>query len=642
MAQSLAKAEALFHEALELPTAERDAFLKKVCADPQLLQEVAALLRAAPVADFWLKEAPAGFAEVIQLGEGPGSLIDRYKLIERIGEGGFGVVYRAEQQEPIRREVGLKIIKLGMDTRSVVARFEVERQALALMDHPNIAKVFDAGATETGRPYFVMELVRGVQIIQFCRENQLSITEKLNLFMQVCSAIQHAHQKGIIHRDIKPTNILVAKEKGAPHPIVIDFGIAKALNQRLTEKTFFTSFAQMIGTPAYMSPEQAQMSKLEVDARSDIYSLGVLLYELLTGAPPFPEERLRSTGYAEMQRIIREEEPEKPSTRISRTTVAESRRFRNFALPSVGPKIGTDLDIIVLKCLEKDITRRYETTAALMADLERFLKNEPITARPPGSLYRIQKLVGRNRATVAAATLTLCAFSLALLATSLFSKRVTALRQPVKQTIRPELSSLRSRSSQTPPQLIDLSSFYNVSLEGNSGWQLAPSSPHAIQKGPQVFGGIHFDVRGAIRLGSSYKAYDRLGFPQRVEGITISQKCRRLHFLHFVFNSEQNDRMVATYSLRYANGKTSEVPVKYGSDVRTWAAFNVTSADPSDVLANTNSIIVWRGTNVAGFPVRIFRMTWENPNPDLEIETIDLVSNMTDCAPVVVGITLEP
>ena len=248
--------------------------------------------------------------------EGPGTVIGRYKLLEKIGEGGMAVVYMAEQTEPIRRKVALKIIKLGMDTRQVIARFEAERQALALMDHPNIAKVLDAGATETGRPYFVMELVTGVSITEYCDKNSLSTKDRLALFLQVCHAVQHAHQKGIIHRDIKPSNVMVTHHDGKPVPKVIDFGIAKATNQKLTEKTLFTRYAHIIGTPAYMSPEQAELSDLDIDTRSDIYSLGVLLYELLTGTTPFSEEELRKAGYIEMQRVIREQEPVKPSTRI--------------------------------------------------------------------------------------------------------------------------------------------------------------------------------------------------------------------------------------------------------------------------------------------------------------------------------------
>jgi len=303
--------EAIFHAATELDSLEeRERYLSQACAgDPGLRREVEELLKSADAADavFQAGQAACRVAEsppAAILTEKPGDKIGRYKLLEQIGEGGMGVVYMAEQEAPVRRKVALKIIKLGMDTRQVVARFEAERQALALMDHPQIAKILDAGATDSGRPYFVMELVQGMPITRFCDDNQLAIEKRLNLFSAVCQAIQSAHQKGVIHRDIKPSNVLVTLNAGAPHPMVIDFGVAKAINQKLTEKTLFTNFATMIGTPAYMSPEQAEMSKLDVDTRSDIYSLGVLLYELLAGTTPFPEERLRSVAYGEMQRII--------------------------------------------------------------------------------------------------------------------------------------------------------------------------------------------------------------------------------------------------------------------------------------------------------------------------------------------------
>ena len=304
----------IFNQAAELPDAvERAAFLERACGDNAALRrKVEDLLWANEQAGNFLEEpvAPAATASIMlsaPLIEKPGTMIGRYKLLQKIGEGGMGVVYMAEQEEPIRRRVALKIIKLGMDTQQVVARFEAERQALALMDHPNIAKVLDGGATDTGRPYFVMELVQGVPITEFCDKNRLGAEERIELFIQVCQAIQSAHQKGIIHRDLKPTNILVTLNAGVPVPMVIDFGVAKAIEQKLTEKTVFTNYATMIGTPAYMSPEQAEMSRLDVDTRSDIYGLGVLLYELLTGTTPFPEKRLRSATYQEMQRIIIEE-----------------------------------------------------------------------------------------------------------------------------------------------------------------------------------------------------------------------------------------------------------------------------------------------------------------------------------------------
>jgi eukaryotic-like serine/threonine-protein kinase len=338
--------------------------------------------------------------------EQPGEKIGHYKILQQIGEGGCGVVYMAEQEEPVRRRVALKVIKLGMDTKQVVARFEAERQALAIMDHPNIARVLDAGTTEAGRPFFVMELVRGIRITDYCDQNRLSPAERLSLFVQVCHAIQHAHQKGIIHRDIKPSNILVTLHDGVPVPKVIDFGIAKAMDQRLTDKTLFTQFEQFIGTPAYMSPEQAEMSGLDIDTRSDLYSLGVLLYELLTGRTPLDPKELLAAGVYEMRRTIREKEPPKPSTRLSTmlegdlTTIA---RQRHAPPPKLIHQIRGDLDWIVMKALEKDRTRRYETANSFAADVEHFLHNEPVVARPPSTVYRLQKLVRRNRLAFAAA-----------------------------------------------------------------------------------------------------------------------------------------------------------------------------------------------------------------------------------------------
>jgi serine/threonine protein kinase len=334
-----------------------------------------------------------------------GSRLGRYKLLQKIGEGGCGVVYLAEQEEPVRRQVALKVIKLGMDTKSVIARFEAERQALAMMDHPNIARVLDAGATEIGRPFFVMELVRGTRITKYCDENNLDTVQRLKLFIQVCRAIQHAHQKGVIHRDIKPSNILVSLHDGVPVPKVIDFGIAKATEGRLTNNTLLTAVEQFVGTPAYMSPEQADISGLDVDTRSDIYSLGVLLYELLTGRTPFDTNVLMQSGLDEMRRTLREKDPQLPSTMITslrRTELTLTAGQRRTEPPKLISQIKGDLDWIVMKALEKDRNRRYDTANGLALDIQRYIESEPVLARPPSRSYRFKKLVRRNKIIFAA------------------------------------------------------------------------------------------------------------------------------------------------------------------------------------------------------------------------------------------------
>ena len=412
---------AIFAAARRLGKTARGEYLEKACAGDRPLREtVEELLEADETAGGFLEElaaeperAAGGLGPQITVPEQEtprgrsleGERVDRYKLLQQIGEGGCGVVYMAEQEQPVRRRVALKLIKLGMDTKQVIARFNAERQALALMDHPNIAKVLDAGATQTGRPYFVMELVRGIKITEYCDQHHLSTPERLELCIQVCRAVQHAHGKGIIHRDLKPSNILVTLQDGIPVPKVIDFGIAKATQGRLTDQTLFTAFEQFLGTPAYMSPEQAEMSGLEIDTRSDIYSLGVLFYELLAGRTPFDQKELLRAGLEEMRRIIREQEPPKPSTRLSSMVQGEltaTATCRHADPPGLIHLLRGDLDCIVMKCLEKNRARRYETVNELVSDIRRHLNDEPILASPPSYFYRLQKLVRRNKLTVTA------------------------------------------------------------------------------------------------------------------------------------------------------------------------------------------------------------------------------------------------
>ena len=401
----LSEAEAIFNQALEHDAGEQRAkFVQSACGqDDKLRSKVERLLRAhEEVGDF----LPTRTTDASPLAEGPGTQIGKFKILEQIGEGGFGVVYMAEQKEPVRRRVALKIIKLGMDTKQVVARFEAERQALALMDHANVARVLEGGCTETGRPYFVMELVKGRPITKFCDEERLSTVQRLELFIAVCRAVQHAHQKGLVHRDLKPSNVLVSFVDGRPVPKIIDFGIAKAMQHDLTDKTVFTRFHQFMGTPAYMSPEQAGTDSADIDTRSDIYSLGVMLYELLTGRTPMDSHEIAKADYDEIRRQIREVEPLRPSNRIStlaaaeRTTVAQSRSVDPGKLSRL---VCGDLDWIVLKAMEKDRNRRYETANEFAKDLQRYLDNEPVTARKPSMGYVLHKFARRHRVALATA-----------------------------------------------------------------------------------------------------------------------------------------------------------------------------------------------------------------------------------------------
>jgi serine/threonine protein kinase len=484
--------ELLFQLALTKPAVERGPWLDAECdGDAALRQRLEALLAAHEQPGTLLASQAEAARPTIKLDladapdEAVGQTIGRYKLLERVGEGGCGVVYVAEQTEPVRRRVALKVIKLGMDTKAVVARFEAERQALAMLDHPNIAKVLDAGMTEgrlpsrpedgdknvaapmaAGRPYFVMELVRGIRITDYCDQANLTTKERLDLFIKVCQAIQHAHQKGIIHRDIKPSNILVTLHDGVPVPKVIDFGIAKATEGRLTDATVYTQLHQFIGTPAYMSPEQAEMSGLDIDTRSDIYSLGVLLYELLAGSTPFDAKELMAGGIDAMRKTIREKEPVRPSTKLSQTLGAIDKVGRVAPrAPSSGEssegggahgvtrpttqseqavradsrrllrvkerirQLKGDLDWIVMKCLEKDRARRYDTANGLAADLRRHLSNEPVIARPPSTAYRFQKLVRRNKLAFAAAAAVALALVLGITGSVRQAVRATRAKQ---------------------------------------------------------------------------------------------------------------------------------------------------------------------------------------------------------------------
>ncbi len=416
----------LLSRAAKLAPAERRGFIEASAGDPGVAAEAVELLSALDESDFLKAPTGGGVARSMDVSapvvEGPGSRIGRYKLLQRIGEGGFGTVFMAEQTEPVIRRVALKIIKAGMDTRQVIARFEAERQALAMMDHPNIARVLDGGQTDGGRPYFVMELVKGEPVTRYCDRQSLSVRERLMLFCDICGAVQHAHQKGVIHRDIKPSNVLVTMADGVPLPKVIDFGIAKATAVRLTDKTLFTEMHQLIGTPEYMSPEQAEVSGVDIDTRSDVYSLGVLLYELLAGGTPFDAGRLRKAPFAEMQRIIRDEEPPRPSMRLR--TIASSQisvlpsapegspskdrpvediaKRRRTEPISLARSLRGDLDWIVMKCLEKDRSRRYGTASALADDVGNYLAQRPVSATPPSPAYRVRKFVRRNRGAVLA------------------------------------------------------------------------------------------------------------------------------------------------------------------------------------------------------------------------------------------------
>ena len=482
----------LLAQAARLEPARRKSFIESAAGgNAEIAAEAIDLLHTLDDSVFMSAPTGAGFAETPSsaalLGENPGAKIGRYKLLQLVGEGGFGSVFMAEQTEPVHRRVALKIIKAGMDTKQVIARFEAERQALAMMDHPNIARVFDAGATDTGRPYFVMELVRGEPVTRYCDRERLPVRQRLELFRDVCNAVQHAHQKGIIHRDLKPSNVMVTVADGAPLPKVIDFGIAKATATRLTDKTLFTELHQLIGTPEYMSPEQAEVAGVDIDTRSDVYSLGVLLYELLAGSTPIERGRLRSTPLAEIQRLIREEEPPRPSLRLA--TLASSSGAGRFRTPTfvsgdsadssameiarcrhLEPSMLTkalrgDLDWIVMKCLEKDRQRRYATASALADDVGRYLTNQPVLATPPSRGYKFRKFVRRNRGIVFAGTVVTSTVLIAAGVSVAFGLSATRQRLAA-ETARARAQEAESDAKARADELEQVAKFQEAQLSG--------------------------------------------------------------------------------------------------------------------------------------------------------------------------------
>src|SRR5436190_6731411 len=433
----------IFVAIVEQPSAQWEALLDEACGnDPELRQQVALLLKAHVEGEGILDRNEAGRTPTgafESMSECPGTVIGPYKLLQQIGEGGMGTVFMAEQTRPVQRKVALKVIKAGMDSKQVIARFEAERQALAMMDHVNIARVLDAGATENGLPYFVMELVHGVPITKYCDDNHLTPRERLELFVPVCQALQHAHQKGIIHRDLKPSNVMVTLYDGQPVPKVIDFGVAKATEQKLTERTLFTQYGTMVGTLEYMSPEQAEMSALGVDTRSDIFSLGVLLYELLTGSTPLRHKRLKEAAYAEILRLIKEEEPPRPSTRLSDSgeALASISAQRHMEPAKLTKLMRGELDWIVMKTLEKDRNRRYETANGFAADVLRYLNDEPVQACPPSALYRLRKSARRNKVALV---------TTALVASALLAGTLISTWQAIRATRAQQSERLRANS----------------------------------------------------------------------------------------------------------------------------------------------------------------------------------------------------
>jgi serine/threonine protein kinase/Flp pilus assembly protein TadD len=616
--------DTLVCEAIEIADADaRAAYLRRACGDdPVLRQQVESLVVAHFQAGGFLEHpacppvrtapyAPSpGEAALAQLSEGPGTLIGPYKLLERIGEGGMGAVYVAEQTQPVRRRVAVKVIKPGMDSKEVVARFEAERQALALMDHPHIAKVLDAGATQAGRPYFVMELVRGLPITAYCDQARLPAERLLRLFAQVCRAIQHAHQKGIIHRDLKPSNVLVTLHDGEPVPKVIDFGVAKALNQRLADKTVYTRLTQLVGTPLYMSPEQAELSALDVDTRSDVYSLGVLLYELLTGTTPFDPETIRQAGFDEMRRMIREDEPPRPSQRVStlgaqaRSTLSARRGLDDRRLSRL---LRGDLDWIAMKALEKDRNRRYESAGAFADDVERYLADEPVVACPPSAAYRLRKFARRNRAALATA--------------AVLGAAVLAVAGSLGWTVR-DVSARRRAAEQAAAVALDESAEHHTADRAEAARAAARRAVDTLAgvRGADVLRAAAEDRVAELRMATRLEDIwlDALG-DGRSNPPDVSMAAYHAAFREFGLDPTELSEAAAVERIR---GRL--IAPQLAAALDGWEAYRRVVAGPSDPLAATLRAIAaeadpdpWsrrvRDTIHAGTPEQLVALAAEFP-----------------------------
>ena len=548
--------ESIFAQAMEIASAdERTAFLDRACGqDPALRAEVEALLRAHERTGNLL-DLPENMPAPTDLPdrEGCGTVIGPYKLLELIGEGGMGTVWMAEQTDPIRRRVAVKVVKQGMDSRQVLARFEAERQALALMEHPNIARVLDAGKTPSGRPYFVMELVKGRPITDYCDEERLGMQERLVLFADVCRAVQHAHQKGIIHRDLKPSNVLVAPYDGEPVVKVIDFGVAKATGQRLTDKTLFTGLGALVGTPEYMSPEQAEVNNQDIDTRSDIYSLGVLLYELLTGSTPLTRKRLRESALLEVLRVIREEEPPRPSTRLSESkdtlpSISARRRTEPAKLTKL---VRGELDWIVMKALEKDRNRRYETANGFAMDVQRYLADEPVLACPPSVAYRLRKLVRRHRGPVLAAVLLLLVLLAGIIGTTLGL---------VRAVLAAEVAQKRLTQVENANEILSsIFSDLDPSLEEKEGIPLRLQLARRLDKAASLLDGeaVGDPLMTARLQGTLGRSYTELGYPDK--GIVLLGKARTTY--EVMLGTDHPSTLTIVHNLASAimqNGQVAE------------------------------------------------------------------------------------